>query len=49
MTAIQLLPPAPELLPGYEAALATGWSPDTGRDISRQQLDALRREGAIES
>jgi predicted acetyltransferase len=46
MPAISILPPAPELLPGYEAALAAGWSPDTGRDISREQLAALRRDRA---
>lgn len=41
MPTIQLLPPSLDLLPGYEAALAAGWSPDTGRDVSREQLAML--------
>jgi predicted acetyltransferase len=44
MPEIELLPPAPERLAAYEAALAMGWSPDTGRDVSREQLEALRRD-----
>jgi predicted acetyltransferase len=40
---LRLLPPSLELLPGYEAALAAGWSPDTERDASTEQLAALRR------
>jgi predicted acetyltransferase len=31
------------VLPQYEAALAAGWSPDTERDVSGEQLAALRR------
>lgn len=41
MRSIELLPPSLERLPGYEAALAAGWSPDTGRDVSREQLAFL--------
>ena len=29
-------------MPEYEAALAAGWSPDTERDVSAEQLAALR-------
>jgi predicted acetyltransferase len=37
------LEPSLDLLPGYEAALAAGWSPDTERDVSARQLAELRR------
>jgi predicted acetyltransferase len=39
---------APSLagLPGYVAALERGWSPDTTRDISADQLALLRRDAA---
>ena len=46
MPPLQLLPPSPERLSGYEAALAAGWSPDTGRDVSAEQLKALRHDRA---
>jgi predicted acetyltransferase len=39
---LRLLPPSLDLLPQYEAALAAGWSPDTERDVSGEQLAALR-------
>ncbi len=41
---LRLLVPAPALLPGYAAALATGWSPDTTQDVSAAQLAALRAD-----
>jgi predicted acetyltransferase len=31
---------------GYAAALEAGWSPDTTRDVSREQLALLRRDPA---
>ena len=40
----QVVRPGPEWLAGYEDALARGWSPDTTHDISRVQLDRLRRD-----
>ena len=40
---LRLLAPSPQKLAQYEAALASGWSPDTERDISREQLTRLRR------
>lgn len=43
---ITLVPPNDALLPGYEAALAAGWSPDNTRDISAEQLAALRADPA---
>jgi predicted acetyltransferase len=33
-------------LPQYAAALAAGWSPDTERDVSAEQLGRLRRDPA---
>ena len=42
--ALRLLEPSLALLPGYEAALAAGWSPDTERDVSAEQLAAARRD-----
>ena len=41
--ALQLLPPSLDKLPRYEAALAAGWSPDTERDVSAEQLAALHQ------
>lgn len=41
--ALRLLPPTIDRLPQYAAALAEGWSPDTERDISGEQLAMLRR------
>ena len=42
---IRLLPPCPALLPGYADALLRGWSPDTSRDVSREQLALFARDG----
>ena len=42
--ALRLRWPGRELLPEYEAALAAGWSPDTERDASAEQLARLRRD-----
>jgi predicted acetyltransferase len=39
----RLIAPSLDRLPQYEAALAAGWSPDTERDVSGEQLAALRR------
>jgi predicted acetyltransferase len=41
-----LIVPSLAALPGYEAALAAGWSPSTTRDVSAEQLAALRRDPA---
>ena len=41
-----LAPPSVERLPGYVAALETGWSPDTTRDVSAEQLAVYRRDPA---
>ena len=46
MATIELVPPDLDHLAGYEAALAAGWSPDTGRDVSREQLALLRQDRA---
>jgi len=40
---LHLVVPGARLLPQYEEALEAGWSPDTERDISREQLTRLRR------
>jgi predicted acetyltransferase len=39
---LRLVPPSLEGLAGYAAALETGWSPDTTRVVSGEQLAALR-------
>jgi predicted acetyltransferase len=39
---LRLVPPSREGLPQYAAALAAGWSPDTERDVSAEQLAQLR-------
>jgi predicted acetyltransferase len=41
---LRLLPPSLDLLPGYAAALAAGWSPNTERDVSAKELAQLRRD-----
>jgi Predicted acetyltransferase len=46
MTTITLIRPNLDDLPGYEHALAQGWSPDTVQDVSREQLERLRRDPA---
>ena len=40
----RLVEPSLEALPGYAAALAGGWSPDTTQDVSAEQLGAIRRD-----
>jgi len=40
---LRLIAPGLDRLGQYEAALAAGWSPDTERDVSGEQLAALRR------
>ena len=44
---LRLLPPSLDLIPGYAAALETGWSPNTTRDVSAEQLALLRRDPAL--
>ncbi|MGH7050961.1 MAG: hypothetical protein ACREE5_09990 [Acetobacteraceae bacterium] len=39
-----LIRPGPELLSAYEAALAAGWSPSNVRDLSAEQLAAIRAD-----
>jgi predicted acetyltransferase len=46
MTTISLILPNLDDLPGYEHALAQGWSPNTDQDVSREQLEQLRRDPA---
>jgi predicted acetyltransferase len=41
---VRLVPPSLDRLPQYEAALAAGWSPDTERDVSAEQLRWARRD-----
>ncbi len=41
MTAVRLVTPSTEFLPAYVAALQTGWSPSTTRDISGEHLAAI--------
>ena len=41
---LRLVAPSLDRLGQYEAALAAGWSPDTERDGSAEQLAALRRD-----
>ncbi len=36
--------PSLDRLPGYIAALEAGWSPDTTRDVSKEQLAAIRQD-----
>ena len=40
---LRLIPPRLDKIAEYAAALAAGWSPDTTRDVSAEQLAALRR------
>ncbi|MGO4572176.1 GNAT family N-acetyltransferase [Microvirga sp. 2TAF3] len=42
-TTIALIRPSLDWLPAYEHALAQGWSPNTDQDVSREQLEQLRR------
>lgn len=41
---IALRRPARDMLEAYAAALARGWSPDNTRDVSAEQLAALRED-----
>ena len=41
---IALVPPCHDLLAGYADALVQGWSPDNTRDVSAEQLAALRAD-----
>ena len=43
---LRLIAPNLEDLPGYEAALAAGWSPDTSGDVSVAQLAAISLDPA---
>lgn len=43
---LRLLAPSLQRLPGYVAALAAGWSPDTTQNVSAEQLAAIRRDPA---
>jgi predicted acetyltransferase len=45
-TALRLVAPSLEGLPGYAAALAAGWSPDTTQDVSAEQFAAIGRDPA---
>jgi predicted acetyltransferase len=44
MAAISLVVPSRVYLPGYIAALETGWSPDNTQDIHREHLTSIRRD-----
>lgn len=46
MTALRLVAPAAEYLPGYQAALRQGWSPNNVRDVSGEQLAAIAADAA---
>ena len=41
---IDLVLPSRDLLPGYEKALEAGWSSNTTRDVSDEELRALRAD-----
>jgi predicted acetyltransferase len=43
---LRLVAPSLDGIPGYAAALEAGWSPDTTRDVSTEQLLLLRRDPA---
>lgn len=43
---MQLVVPSMDLLPSYVAALETGWSPNNVRNVSAEQLAAIR-EGPV--
>jgi predicted acetyltransferase len=44
---LRLVLPSLAGLPGYVAALATGWSPSNERDVSGEQLALLRRDPSL--
>jgi predicted acetyltransferase len=41
---VTLAEPSREFLPGYAAALEAGWSPNTTRDVSGEQLAQIRTD-----
>ncbi|MGH7155447.1 MAG: GNAT family N-acetyltransferase [Acetobacteraceae bacterium] len=41
---MRLVTPGRDLLPEYVAALTTGWSPNTSRDVSGEQLAAIQTD-----
>ena len=41
---IELVEPSVEQLSGYVAALESGWSPNTTRDVSGEQLATIRED-----
>jgi hypothetical protein len=43
---LRLVLPNATMLPDYAAALERGWSPNTVRDVSAEELAALRRDRA---
>jgi predicted acetyltransferase len=43
---LRLVPPNEAMLGAYAAALEKGWSPNTQRDVSADQLAALRHDAA---
>jgi predicted acetyltransferase len=43
---LRLMPPSLASVAGYAAALEAGWSPDNERDVSSEELDAIRRDAA---
>jgi predicted acetyltransferase len=43
---LSLVAPSLDRLPGYAAALEAGWSPNTERDVSAEQLALARRDPA---
>ncbi len=44
---VELVEPSLDRLPGYAAALEAGWSPSTTRDVSGEQLDAIRADAEV--
>lgn len=44
VAAVELVEPNLDRLPGYVAALEAGWSPNTVRDVSGNQLIAIRED-----
>jgi predicted acetyltransferase len=44
---LRLAPPSLAGMAGYAAALETGWSPDTTRDVSDEHLALYRRDPAL--
>jgi predicted acetyltransferase len=46
MSDLRLVPPSLDRISGYVAALEAGWSPDTTRDVSGEQLALYRADPA---